>query len=280
MKDRTPEQLKGQIRSFAEKRKLQPQEVLQMFFLERVLERLSKSEYKDNFILKGGLLISSIIGILERTTMDMDTTVTGINIEANEIERIIREILVMDVGDGIVFEFEKLEPIRNDDDYNNFRAFFVAHYGKIANKMKVDITTGDEITPGVIRYSYETILDDDKIDIMAYNMETIMAEKFETVIRRNIGTSRARDFYLYRFYNLYRGSINFEILKIAVERTAQKRGSTKIISDWKEIIEDMRGDAALDNLWINYCKNNKYAAGISYENVVETTSQIAEILKL
>lgn len=281
MKDRTPEQLKGQIRSFAEKRKLQPQEVLQMFFLERVLERLSKSEYKDNFILKGGLLISSIIGILERTTMDMDTTVTGINMEANEIERIIREILVMDVGDGIVFEFEKLEPIRNDDDYNNFRAFFVAHYGKIANKMKVDITTGDEITPGVIRYSYETILDDDKIDIMAYNMETIMAEKFETVIRRNIGTSRARDFYdLYMFYNLYRGSINFEILKIAVERTAQKRGSTKIISDWKEIIEDMRGDAALDNLWINYCKNNKYAAGISYENVVETTSQIAEILKL
>ncbi len=129
MKDRTPEQLKGQIRSFAEKRKLQPQEVLQMFFLERVLERLSKSEYKDNFILKGGLLISSIIGILERTTMDMDTTVTGINMEANEIERIIREILVMDVGDGIVFEFEKLEPIRNDDDYNNFRAFFVAHYG-------------------------------------------------------------------------------------------------------------------------------------------------------
>ena len=281
MKDRTPEQLKGQIRSFAEKRKLQPQEVLQMFFLERVLERLSKSEYKDNFILKGGLLISSIIGILERTTMDMDTTVTGINMEANEIERIIREILVMDVGDGIVFEFEKLEPIRNDDDYNNFRTFFVAHYGKIANKMKVDITTGDEITPGVIRYSYETILDDDKIDIMAYNMETIMAEKFETVIRRNIGTSRARDFYdLYMFYNLYRGSINFEILKIAVERTAQKRGSTKIISDWKEIIEDMRGDAALDNLWINYCKNNKYAAGISYENVVETTSQIAEILKL
>lgn len=281
MKDRTPEQLKGQIRSFAEKRKLQPQEVLQMFFLERVLERLSKSEYKDNFILKGGLLISSIIGILERTTMDMDTTVTGINMEANEIERIIREILVMDVGDGIVFEFEKLESIRNDDDYNNFRAFFVAHYGKIANKMKVDITTGDEITPGVIRYSYETILDDDKIDIMAYNMETIMAEKFETVIRRNIGTSRARDFYdLYMFYNLYRGSINFEILKTAVERTAQKRGSTKIISDWKEIIEDMRGDAALDNLWINYCKNNKYAAGISYENVVETTSQIAEILKL
>jgi predicted nucleotidyltransferase component of viral defense system len=120
-----------------------------MFLLERVLERLSKSQYKNNFILKGGLLISSMIGIVERTTMDMDTTVIGVNMEEHEIKRIIREILLIDVGDGIEFEFEKLEPIREDDDYNNFRAYFIAHYGKIANKMKIDITTGDEITPEV-----------------------------------------------------------------------------------------------------------------------------------
>ena len=175
MKERTPEQLKGQIRSFAGKRNLQSQEVLQMFLLERVLDRLSKSKYKDNFILKGGLLISSMIGIAERTTMDMDTTVTGINMEETEIEKIIREILLIDVGDGIEFTFEKLEPIREDDDYNNFRAYFVAHYGKIANKMKIDITTGDEITLGAIRYSYKTILDDDEIEVMAYNTETIIA---------------------------------------------------------------------------------------------------------
>lgn len=171
MKERTPEQLKGQIRSFAGKRNLQSQEVLQMFLLERVLDRLSKSKYKDNFILKGGLLISSMIGIAERTTMDMDTTVTGINMEETEIEKIIREILLIDVGDGIEFTFEKLEPIREDDDYNNFRAYFVAHYGKIANKMKIDITTGDAITPGAIRYSYKTILDDE-VGVMAYNTET------------------------------------------------------------------------------------------------------------
>ena len=121
MKERTPEQLKGQIRSFAGKRNLQSQEVLQMFLLERVLDRLSKSKYKDNFILKGGLLISSMIGIAERTTMDMDTTVTGINMEETEIEKIIREILLIDVGDRIEFKFEKLEPIREDSDYNNFR---------------------------------------------------------------------------------------------------------------------------------------------------------------
>ena len=112
-----------------------------------------------------------MIGIAERTTMDMDTTVIGINMEETEIEKIIREIFLIDVGDGIEFTFEKLEPIREDDDYNNLRAYFVAHYGKIANKMKIDITTGDAITPGAIRYSYKTILDDE-VGVMAYNTET------------------------------------------------------------------------------------------------------------
>lgn len=279
MKERTPEQLKGQIRSFAGKRNLQSQEVLQMFLLERVLDRLSKSKYKDNFILKGGLLISSMIGIAERTTMDMDTTVTGINMEETKVEKIIREILLIDVGDGIEFTFEKLEPIREDDDYNNFRAYFVAHYGKIANKMKIDITTGDAITPGAIRYSYKTILDDDEVGVMAYNTETIIAEKYETIIRRNIGTSRARDFYdLHVFYNLYKDSINLEILKLAVTRTAKKRESLDTMSEWKEIIEDMKVDTALKELWKNYCENNTYASQVSFENVMETTVHIAEML--
>lgn len=279
MKERTPEQLKGQIRSFAGKRNLQSQEVLQMFLLERVLDRLYKSKYKDNFILKGGLLISSMIGIAERTTMDMDTTVTGIDMEETEIERIIREILLIDVGDGIEFTFEKLEPIREDDDYNNFRAYFVAHYGKIANKMKIDITTGDEITPRAIRYFYKTILDDDEIGVMAYNTETIIAEKYETIIRRNIGTSRARDFYdLHVFYNLYKDSINLEILKLAVTRTAKKRESLETMSEWEEIIEDMKVDTALKELWKNYCENNTYASEVSFEEVMETALHIAELL--
>lgn len=280
MKKRTPEQLKGRVLSFAVKRGLQPQEVLQMYLLERVLERLSESPYKNNFILKGGLLISSMIGITERTTMDMDTTVTGINMEADELESVIREILQIDVGDGIEFEFEKLEPIREEDDYNNFRASFVAYYGKIANKMKMDITTGDEITPGAVEYSYKTILDDDEIDVMAYNTETIVAEKYETIIRRNIGTSRARDFYdLYMFYNMYKENISPAILKLAVIRTAKKRESLEILSEWKEIIEDMKEDSALKALWKNYCENNTYAAGIGFESVMGIILQIAEFIE-
>ncbi len=276
MKERTPEQLKGQVRHFATQRGLQPQEVLQMFLLERVLERLSSSKYSKNFILKGGMLISSMMGIMERTTLDMDTTVNGINMDEDEISDIIKEILLIDVGDGIRFEFEKLEPIREDDDYNNFRAYFTAYYGKIANKMKIDITTGDEITPGAISYAYKTILDDDVIEIVAYNCETILAEKYETIIRRNIGTSRARDFYdLHMFYHMYADKIEFKILEEAIHRTARKRGSEEELKDWKEICEDMRGDETLRALWLNYQNSNKYAGSVDFDSTLATVEEIS-----
>jgi len=276
MKERTPEQLKGQIRHFATQRGLQPQEVLQMFLLERVLDRLSNSKYSRNFILKGGMLISSMMGLMERTTMDMDTTVNGINMDEDEISNIIKEILLIDVGDGIKFEFEKLEPIREDDDYNNFRAYFTAYYGKIANKMKIDITTGDEITPRAINYEYKTILDDDVIEVVAYNCETILAEKYETIIRRNIGTSRARDFYdLYMFYHMYAYKIDFKVLEEAIHRTARKRGSEGELKDWKEICEDMRVDEPLKSLWFNYQTTNKYASAVDFDSTITTVEEIS-----
>lgn len=178
---KTPEQLKGAIRNIAKEKGLHAQEVLQIFMFERVLERLSLSSYKKNFVLKGGLLISSMIGISERTTMDMDTTVRGIDMDEENIERIVREIFAIDTGDGINFKFLKMEPIREDDGYNNFRVHFVAEYGKIKNKMKIDITTGDEITPAAIEYSFHTMFDENDIDVYAYALETILAEKYESI---------------------------------------------------------------------------------------------------
>ncbi|RKM55926.1 nucleotidyl transferase AbiEii/AbiGii toxin family protein [Butyrivibrio sp. X503] len=247
-----------------------------MFLLERVLERLSASKYSGNFILKGGMLISSMMGVMERTTMDMDTTVKGINMDEDEISNIIKEILLIDVGDGIRFEFEKLEPIREDDDYNNFRAYFTAYYGKIANKMKIDITTGDEITPRAIKYEYKTILDDDVIEVVAYNRETILAEKYETIIRRNIGTSRARDFYdLHMFYHMYANMIDFKTLEEAIHRTARKRGSEEELKDWKGICEDMRVDDPLRTLWLNYQKANKYASVVDFDSTLTTVEEIS-----
>ena len=164
---KTPEQLKGAIRNIAASKNLRSQEVLQMFLFERILERLSVSPYRNNFILKGGLLISSMLGISERTTMDMDTTVRGLPMEKEQITSIVHNILSLDVNDGIQFRFQRIEPIREDDAYNNFRIHLEALYGKINSPMKIDITTGDEITPAAICYDYPFLFERKSVPIMA-----------------------------------------------------------------------------------------------------------------
>lgn len=273
---KSSEQLKGAIRQIAKKKNLHSQEVLQMFLFERILERLSISKYKDNFILKGGLLISSMIGIDERTTMDMDTTVKGIEMEEEQIVAVIDELINIDVQDGIMFEFIKIEPIREDDFYNNFRVHLQAKYGKINSPMKIDITTGDIIIPAAIQYEFPLLFEEKSIQIMAYNLETILAEKYETIIRRNIATTRARDYY--DLHTLYRGrkdKVDINVLKRAIEHTARKRESINDMKDWRNVIEDIRKEEALHRLWNVYTLNNSYAAALSFEDVVATVEEIA-----
>ena len=259
---KTAEQLKGAIRNIAKDKNVRSQEVLQMFLFERILDRLAASSYKNNFILKGGLLISSMIGISERTTMDMDTTVRGI-----------------DMAEDKNFTYKRIEPIREDDDYNNFRVYMDAEYGKIKNPMKIDITTGDEITPAAVRYDYPLLFEERSIPVMAYTLETILAEKYETVIRRNIGTTRARDFYdLYALFHVRKEQIRVSILKDAVEHTARKRGSLELLFEWKEIIQDIREEKALQKLWTNYVEENFYASKLTFEEVVDVVSEIGKII--
>lgn len=276
---KTAEQLKGAIRNIAKDKNVRSQEVLQMFLFERILDRLAASSYKNNFILKGGLLISSMIGISERTTMDMDTTVRGIDMAEDKIERIVKEVLSIDAEDGIHFTYKRIEPIREDDDYNNFRVYMDAEYVKIKNPMKIDITTGDEITPAAVRYDYPLLFEERSIPVMAYTLETILAEKYETVIRRNIGTTRARDFYdLYALFHVRKEQIRVSILKDAVEHTARKRGSLELLFEWKEIIQDIREEKALQKLWTNYVEENFYASKLTFEEVVDVVSEIGKII--
>ena len=276
---KTAEQLKGAIRNIAKDKNVRSQEVLQMFLFERILDRLAASSYKNNFILKGGLLISSMIGISERTTMDMDTTVRGIDMAEDKIERIVKEVLSIDAEDGIHFTYKRIEPIREDDDYNNFRVYMDAEYGKIKNPMKIDITTGDEITPAAVRYDYPLLFEERSIPVMAYTLETILAEKYETVIRRNNGTTRARDFYdLYALFHVRKEQIRVSILKDAVEHTARKRGSLELLFEWKEIIQDIREEKALQKLWTNYVEENFYASKLTFEEVVDVVSEIGKII--
>lgn len=278
---KTPEQLKGAIRSMAAKKNLRAQEVLQMFLFERIIDRLAASSFRDNFILKGGLLISSMIGISERTTMDMDTTVRGIQMEEDEIVSVVKEIIAMDVGDGISFEFQKIEPIREDDAYNNFRVHLRAKYGKIDSPMKMDITTGDIITPAAIRYDFPFVFEEKTVPVMAYTLETVLAEKYETIIRRNIGTTRARDYYdLHTLYRSRKDVVQMDVLRAAVIHTAEKRDSVDDIRDWRDILKDIREEPQLYLLWDNYAADNKYIGDLKFNEVLDAVDEIAKILDL
>lgn len=271
------ESIKGKIRSLAKKKNLKSQEVLQIYFFERFLERLSKSKYKNNFVIKGGFLISSLIGIENRTTMDMDTTIKGIPLKEEKIKEIVEEIININVDDGIKFEIKDISYIREEDEYENFRISLIANVGKTKNPMKLDLTTGDAITPGEIEYTYPCIFTQEDIKIMAYPLETILAEKYETIIRRNIATTRMRDFYdLYTIYKLKKDEIDYKILKEAIERTSYKRGSQEIMKDYEEIIEDIKEDSYLKSLWEVYLSENKYIGDLEFDKVVGVVRIISD----
>lgn len=271
------ESIKGKIRNISKDKNLSSQEVLQMYFFERFLKRLSISKYKNNFVIKGGFLISSIIGIENRTTMDMDTTVKGIPLRKEVIKEIVEEIINVEVNDGIEFKIKEIHHIKEDDEYENFRVSLVAEIGKIKNPMKLDITTGDIITPREIEYSYKSVFNKENIKVMAYTLETVIAEKYESIIKRNITTTRMRDFYdLYILYNLKNKEIDYKILKEAITKTSIRRESLEIIKNYREILEDIKKDPYLLDLWNSYRKENKYIGNLEFDDVIKSISDISE----
>lgn len=271
------ESIKAKIRNLAKNNNLSSQEVLQMFLFERFLERLSKSEYRSNFVIKGGFLVSSLIGINNRTTMDMDSTIKGIPLTEENITKVVDSIINIEVDDGIQFEIKDVNYIRESDEYENFRVSLVANIGKTKNPMKLDLTTGDAITPREIEYSYPCIFHEKNIEVLAYPIETIIAEKYESIIKRNITTTRMRDFYdLYTLYNLKKCEIDIDILRTAIKRTSSKRESSQVIRIAEEIIEDIRNDSYLKKLWDVYVSENKYIGDLSFDNVVDVINIIYE----
>ena len=275
----TSEKLKGKIKSFSEKNNLKAQEVLQMYFFERFLTRLEKSRYRVNFIIKGGFLISSIIGIQNRTTMDIDTTIKGLPVKEEIIKEIILEILNIEVNDEIEFVLGKIENIREISEYENYRLHLTANFEKIKNPLKIDITTGDVIIPSEIEYSYETIFKE-KLNILAYSLETLIAEKYETIIKRNITTTRLRDFYdIYMIFKLKNDKINVNNLKQAIWETAKNRNSIEEILESKEILEDIKNDEYLNKQWNIYKKENKYVDNIQFSEILKLLNKIADIVQ-
>ena len=277
---KTSEQIKGAIRNITKKTGVNANSLLQMCLFEGILEKISKSKYKNHIILKGGLLISSLIGVEMRSTLDMDTTIRGLPMNEENISKILHEILEITIDADIVYRLIKLERIRKEDLYEDFCATISCRYGKINANLNIDITTGDIITPKEIQYSYEKILEEGSISILTYTIETIIAEKFETISSRNITTTRARDFYdLYMLYKLYKSKIDRNVLKEAITLTSQHRNSFSLVLQYKEIVKLFYQSNSLKNLWDKYIQNNPYAKEISFDDTISVYEEIGSILE-
>ena len=277
---KTSEQIKGAIRNITKKTGVNANSLLQMCLFEGILEKISKSKYKNHIILKGGLLISSLIGVEMRSTLDMDTTIRGLPMNEENISKILHEILEITIDADIVYRLIKLERIRKEDLYEDFCATISCRYGKINANLNIDITTGDIITPKEIQYSYEKILEEGSISILTYTIETIIAEKFETISSRNITITRARDFYdLYMLYKLYKSKIDRNVLKEAITLTSQHRNSFSLVLQYKEIVKLFYQSNSLKNLWDKYIQNNPYAKEISFDDTISIYEEIGSILE-
>ena len=270
---------KAIINNMAKENNVAAQSVLQTYMLERLLERISISKYKDNFILKGGMLISAMLGIDSRTTMDMDTTIKGFPLTKDNITNIMDEICNIEIDDNVTLKINKVELIREDDDYGGYRITFETKYNnEMPVIIKIDITTGDKITYKEIEYSFTLMLEDRKIQIWSYNVETIIAEKFEAIVKRGVLSTRIRDYYdVYMLINTQNKIIDKKTLKDAITLTAQHRGTNEIIKDWKKIVEKIANDSKMRQQWKRYQKDNFYAEEIEYKELINAISKVGEI---
>jgi predicted nucleotidyltransferase component of viral defense system len=272
-------QLKAFIKNKAKESGISAQLVMQNFMMERLLERISLSEYRQNFILKGGFLIAAIVGLDSRATMDMDATVKGFDMSHESLQRIFNEVCGITVEDNITFSVLRTTDIREGDIYPGLRVHLMANYPPLAVPLVVDVTTGDKITPREIEYSYRLMFDDRSIPVMAYNLETILAEKLETVLSRNIANTRPRDFYDIYILNALRGDeCDLPTLKQALTETTGRRGSAYVLEQYREIMGNVQNSRQMLGFWEKYRKEYKYAKDITFADACGSVLLIMESL--
>ena len=273
-----PMQLKALIKKKAEENRISAQLVMQNYMMERLLERISLSQYKQNFILKGGFLIAAIVGLDTRTTKDMDATIKGLPLTNESVGEIFNEICTISVEDDVTFSVLRISEIREGDIYPGLRVHLTANYPPLKVPLAVDITTGDRITPKEIEYSFRLMFDERSISVLAYNLETIFAEKLETVLSRNIANTRPRDFYdIHVLYALRGSDCDKAILKQALEETTTRRGSRGVIEHYPAIVESVRENAQLRGFWERYQIEFDYAADISFDDVCDSVLSVMDM---
>jgi predicted nucleotidyltransferase component of viral defense system len=276
-----PDKVKVTIKTMANNLGVDAQELWQMFFLERLLERISLSEYKNNFIVKGGFLIASMIGISSRSTKDIDATIKAYNVTEESIQRMLNDICNVSVDDMIVFSVQSIKSIRAEDQYNGFRAIILAEFGRIEQHVKIDISTGDVMTPKEVEYKFSSIFSENSIDILSYNLETILAEKLESILSKAELTTRMRDYYdVYVLSTIYKEQLDVGLLRNALISTATYRETNEVFEVLDDLIELIENSTVLEEHWTRYKNKYAYARDIDFKDIVIRVRVLLALLDL
>lgn len=267
---KTARQLKDLIRNLSRKKSADAQLLMRNYMMERFLERISLSEYRDKFILKGGMLVAAMVGLDARSTMDLDATVKGTNVNVEDIENLISAIVSVPIDDGVKFQLKSISEIMDEAEYPGIRVNMTATFDGVVTPLKIDISTGDVITPGEVRYSFKLMLEERSIDIWAYNLETVLAEKLETIITRTTTNTRMRDLYdIYILEQLHGNTLNQQTLHDALLATAHKRGTERRLTDAKDVLDEVESSPVMQKLWESYRRKFSYAAELEWNIIME-----------
>ena len=274
-------QLKAMIKKKAAEKELSHQLVLQNYMIERLLERISATKYRANFIIKGGFLIGALVGIEARTTMDLDATLKGLELSPEKIESVFKEICDINLEDDINFEIVSISEIRKKDNHLGFKVSLKGNYKPMSVPLSVDVTTGDKITPEAIDFQLKMLLEPKNISILAYNIETILAEKIESIVSRNIANTRPRDFYdVYILTRLPDKKVNKKLLEEAIKETSKNRGSYGVLKSYKSLMLKIVANERMIELWTKYKKDYSYAEEISFVEICDLIIQMLDDFKL
>ena len=272
---KTARQLKDLIRNLSKNKSADAQILMRNYVMERFLERISLSEYRDKFILKGGMLVAAMVGIDARSTMDMDATVKGTTVGIEEVKTMIDSMVSIPLDDGVTFRVKRVSEIMDEAEYAGIRVSMETEFDGVITPLKIDISTGDAITPREVRYSFKLMLEDRWIEIWAYNLETVLAENLETVASRATTNTRMRDFYdMHILSQLHGQSMNHSDLRAALLATARRRGTERYLADAPAVIDEVEADPNMEGLWRAYQRKFAYAADLSWHVVMDSVRSL------
>lgn len=276
----TSAQIKGRIKNVAKKNNADARSLMRLYAMERFLDRLSHSKYRDNFIIKGGILVTAMVGVAHRSTMDIDASIRNTNLSAADAEKIVAEIKDIDLEDGMTFFLREVENIMDEMEYPGIRIQLEARMEKMVIPLKIDISTGDVITPRAVEFEFPLMLEDRTIPVWSYNLETVLGEKLQTILARGILNTRMRDYYdVYILLKTYGDRIDATVFGRAFLSTCNKRETPQLYGQAETVLEIIESNGRLRQLWESYQRKYPYAGGVRFKDTMQSVRTLVEMVR-